>query len=225
MPKKVDREARRQEIVSTYLTIAAREGIEAATTRALAAELGVASGALWHYFSGFDEVLHEAFREIFHRTNARISHRLDGFSGLRALTGMLEEILPIAGVAQDEAYVVVSFWGRVPTRPVMADLQSEISSQWRDGFRELLSQAVSDAELRPDAPLEPISDTILALTTAFQVEYVLRTSLAQPPQQWRMIHHVLAPWMTEKGKRALFVHPTPSSVHEQPNLSPQSARP
>ncbi|RJN32748.1 TetR/AcrR family transcriptional regulator [Nesterenkonia natronophila] len=202
MPKRVDREQRRAQIVSTYLTIAAREGIDAATTRAVAAELGVATGALWHYFSGFDEVLHEALKQVFHRTNDRIAARLEGLSGLRALTEMLQEIIPTAPVTESEAYVVVSFWGRVPSHPDMAEIQSVIVSHWHNELHRLLTQAVRDEELTPEAPLGVISDTILALSMGAQLEYVLRTPLAQPHRQWQMVHHTLAPWMTESGHAA-----------------------
>ncbi|NDK32060.1 TetR/AcrR family transcriptional regulator [Nesterenkonia haasae] len=212
MPKRVDREERRQEIVCTYLKIAARDGMEAATTRALAAELGVASGALWHYFRGFDEVLHEALKFIFSSTNYRVAERIEGLSGLRALTTMLQEIIPAAEHTQGEAYVVVSFWGRVPSRPDMAGIQSEIVQQWHDDFFNLLKQAVAAQELSSGAPLDVISDTILALCTGFQVEFVLSTPLSAQHRQWRMLHHVLAPWMTDRGVRAA----------DFPDLSPET---
>lgn len=202
MPKRVDREARRQEIVSTYLKLAAQGGMESATTRALAAELGVATGALWHYFTGFDEVLHEALRQIFDDTNRRVAERTAGLQGLAALTEMLFEIIPVEDLTRNEAHVVVSFWGRVPSRPDMADIQSEIVRQWHDDFYHLLSQAEASGELTEEAPLDEISDVILALSTGFQVEHVLRTPLSAPLRQWRMIHHTLAPWLTPKGSAA-----------------------
>lgn len=202
MPKKVDRDVRRQEIVRTYLRIAGRDGMEAATTRTLARELGVASGALWHYFSGFDEVLHEALKQVFQHTSDRIAGSTTGLTGLRALTGMLYEIIPVSELTEVEAQVVVSFWGRVPSRPDMADIQSQIAQQWRRGFYELLAQAVEHGELARDTPLEVISDLLLALTTGLQVEFVLRTPLAERSRQWRMIHHSLTPWLTQRGRAA-----------------------
>jgi AcrR family transcriptional regulator len=94
MPKIVDRDARRHEIVETYLHIVARDGMEAASTRALAAELGVASGALWHYFDGFDEVLFRAFQLIFDRATERIAASTEGKAGLAAFRAMVEDHPP-----------------------------------------------------------------------------------------------------------------------------------
>lgn len=200
MPKKVDRGERRQEIVRTYLRVATRDGMEAATSRALAEELGVATGALWHYFNGFDEVLQGALRHIVEYTNERSARRVEGLRGLRALTEMLHEILPLDSLTRDEAHVVVSFWGRVPSRPDLADIQSEIVRQWHHEFHHLLTQAIGAGELHENAPLEALSDALIAYSTGLQVEVVLRTPLAQTARQWRLIHLVLAPWMTRRGE-------------------------
>ncbi|GAA1173499.1 TetR/AcrR family transcriptional regulator [Nesterenkonia xinjiangensis] len=199
MPKKVDRTARRDEIVRTYLKIAARDGMEAATTRALAAELGVAVGSLWHYFSGFDEVLSSAFRMIFDRTNARIGHLVEGLDGLAALRAMLEEVLPIGSVPRDEAYVVVSFWGRVAANPSVGSLQVAVERQWRWQMSGFLREAVDAEELHPDAPVEDIADALLYLVTASQFERVLGTPLGQGVRLWQILRHHLAPWMTERA--------------------------
>lgn len=200
MPKRVDRDERRGEMIRTYLKIVARDGMEAATSRALAAELNVATGALWHYFRGFDEVLHGALKHIFEHTNERIARRIEGLTGLQALTEMLHEIIPMDPLTQDEAYVVVSFWGRVPSRPDLADIQSEIVRQWHSDLHNLLTQASNAGELVDEAPLDAVSDTVLALITGFQVEHVLRTPLAQRHRQWRIIQQSLAPWMTQRGE-------------------------
>ncbi|GAA3062300.1 MULTISPECIES: TetR/AcrR family transcriptional regulator [Actinomycetes] len=197
MPKKVDRRARREEIVRTYLKIAARDGMEAATTRALAAELGVAVGSLWHYFSGFDEVLSQAFEMIFERTDGRIARQVGDSAGLRALRAMLEEVLPIGGVPRDEAYVVVSFWGRVAANPSVGSLQVAVERQWRQQMTGRLREAVDAAELHPEAPVEDIADALLYLVTASQFERVLGTSLGQEARLWQIVRHHLAPWMTD----------------------------
>ena len=51
MPKVVDHDQRRVELVQATWRIIAREGIERATMRGIAAEAGFANGALKPYFS------------------------------------------------------------------------------------------------------------------------------------------------------------------------------
>lgn len=54
MPKIVDHEERRQQIVDTFLTLVERgRGLDAASSRALAAELGISNSLLWRYFKAY----------------------------------------------------------------------------------------------------------------------------------------------------------------------------
>ncbi len=199
MPRTVDREARRAEIVTAYLRLVARDGVEHATSRAVAAELGVASGALWHYFADYDEVLFAAFRRIFDQTNARIDAGTEGRRGLAAVAGMLREILPLSAVTHDEALVVVSFWGRVASRPDLAAFQSQAEQVWRDRLLTHLEQGRADGHLVVHAPLHLLADTLLVLCIGQQVEHVLRTDVARPRRQWELMAGCLAPWLTAEG--------------------------
>ena len=211
MPKLVDRESRRAEIVSAYLRLVAREGIEHASSRAVAAELRISSGALWHYFADFDEVLSAAFRRIFDDTNGRVAARVDGRRGLAALTAMLGEILPLSPVTHGEALVVVSFWGRVPSRPELAAFQSQAEAVWRADVAGYLQQAREDGHLRDEAPVDLLADIVLVLCIGQQVEHVLRTEVSQPARQWQLVAGCLAPWLTGSG-RATGALPTAAAT-------------
>ncbi|GAA4911533.1 TetR/AcrR family transcriptional regulator [Nesterenkonia rhizosphaerae] len=202
MPKIVDREERRREIVDTYLQLVGRDGFEKASSRALAAELGVASGALWHYFDGFDEVLLRAFQQSFANTNARIKAKIGDRSGLAALIAMLEELFPQSKTTHDEAYVALGFWGRVPGRPQLRESQLSIERQWHQTITGMLTEAAASGELLPGTPADDIADTLLVLTTGYQVEHVLHTPVAQPSRQWSVVRHCLRAWMTEQGRIA-----------------------
>lgn len=202
MPKRIDREARRQEIVRTYLRIAARDGLENATSRAVAAELGVSTGSLWHYFPGFEDVVFRAFTLVFSRTNARIVERVGDDAGLSALEAILIETLPVGPETEREAFVVVDFWGRASSRSDLGKIQTEVATHWRRQLAEHLAQAVDGGELSASTPVEELADVLLVLITGFQVESALRTPLAAAERQWRAVHHCLSPWLTEVGLEA-----------------------
>ncbi|GAA1139382.1 TetR/AcrR family transcriptional regulator [Nesterenkonia lutea] len=203
MPKKIDREARRQQIVRTYLKIAARDGLETTTSRAVAAELGVSTGSLWHYFSGFDEVVLRAFQLIFDRTNARISEGVAQHTGLHALMEMLEETLPVGPETQREAFVVVNFWGRASSRPDLAQFQTQVAAQWRRQILTHLGEAADQGELSAGAPVESVADVLMVLITGFQVECALQTTLASAQRQWQTVHHCLSAWLTDAGQETI----------------------
>ncbi|MBO3664928.1 TetR/AcrR family transcriptional regulator [Microbacterium stercoris] len=199
MPKIVDRDARRREIVETYLRLAAAEGVEAVTTRRLASELGVATGGLWHYFSGFDEVLLRAFELIFDRADERIAGVLAQRRGIDALCGLIDQTHPLDGTTGEEAHVVVSFWGRVPFHHELSAVQSRVEEHWHRTYRLALEQAVADGELRAGTPVDALADALLVFVAGYQIEHVLATSLARPDRQWRAVGAVLGPWLTEEA--------------------------
>lgn len=194
VPKIVDRSARRTEIVDAYLTIVARDGAAAATSRAVASELGVATGALWHYFAGFDEMLLAAFQRIYANTTDRIRSATDGRSGLAAVEAALREMLPLDSGTQDEATVVVAFWGRVATVPELGKILTDVEDDWRGLLTGHLADAIDLGELRAGIPVAEIVDTLIALTTAEQIEHVVRTSIGAPARQWTLVQHALAPY-------------------------------
>jgi len=201
VPKTVDREQRRTEIVETFLALVAREGFEATTTRRLAAELGIATGALWYYFPNFDEVLVRAFRLVFERTNARIAERTADRSGLAALLAMIGQIHPTDKTTRDEALVVVAFWGRVASHAALGAHQAAVEAQWREGYRAHLAAAVAAGELDGGTPVAAIADVLLTLASGLQVELAVHADLAEVAHQWDIVGAVLGPWLTDRGAR------------------------
>ncbi|MBT2522576.1 TetR family transcriptional regulator [Arthrobacter sp. ISL-28] len=73
MPKIVDHDQRRAELVEGTWRIIARDGIESATMRGIAAEAGFANGAVKPYFATKEETLTFAFAHVYDATNMRIA--------------------------------------------------------------------------------------------------------------------------------------------------------
>ena len=202
MPKIVDREARRRETVEAYLRLVARDGVEQATSRAVAAELGVSTGALWHYFADFDEVLVQAYGLVLARTSERIAERSAGLRGLPALTAMLTDLLPLSKETEDEAAAVVSIWGRVPHNDSLAECHARFEQQWRDQIRTHLADATELGQLVGTAPLSALADVVFVVAAGLQVERVVSEAITDAGRQWRLVAAVLAPWMTQDGHSA-----------------------
>ena len=216
MPKIVDREARRREIVEAYLRVVGRDGVEQATSRALAAELRVSTGALWHYFTDFDQVLVQAYALVCARTMERIAERRSGLRGLPALTAMLTELLPLAKETEDEASVIVSFWGRVPHNPSLGECHAKFEHEWREQIRTHLADATDLGQLVDRAPLSALADVVFVLAAGLQVEHVVSEAITDATRQWRLVAAVLAPWMTRDGHAAHGLPVDTRDLAEQP---------
>ncbi|MEV6305679.1 TetR/AcrR family transcriptional regulator [Actinoplanes sp. NPDC051861] len=194
MPKIVDHDQRRDEIVEAYLTVVARDGLPAATSRAIAAELGVGTGALWHYFDGYDAVAAGAYQRITERTNTRIAAATADLRGLDAVYAMLREILPLVKETVDEAYVVVGFWGRLAANDKIAATRADVDEHWHELLRAHLTDEVADGGLDPGIPLEDVIDVLLSIAVGQQVHAIMGSDLAEPDRQIRMIDLCLRPW-------------------------------
>ncbi|MBS1890927.1 MAG: TetR family transcriptional regulator, partial [Actinobacteria bacterium] len=96
MPKKVDHDARREELVLAAWRVIAANGIDEVTIRDIARESGYSSGVLAHYFKNKDDLLAHALQ----LSHTRIRKRYDAeveetSSAVDALRAILIDNLPI----------------------------------------------------------------------------------------------------------------------------------
>lgn len=64
MPRLVDRDQRREELLARCFELFAREGYAGLTMRRIGKELGVSTGTLYHYFAGKPELFAQMFQWI-----------------------------------------------------------------------------------------------------------------------------------------------------------------
>ncbi|WP_432506876.1 TetR/AcrR family transcriptional regulator [Kineococcus arenarius] len=193
MPRAVDRQQRRHEFVEAFLAIVADGGLEAATSRAVAARVGVSVGALWHYFDTFDELLAEAAQRVSRRAGRRRDARVAGRRGLAALRVLLEEFFPLDRTTQDEARVLIAFWGRVAHHEHLRDVYEADSDEWFGCARRCLREAVEDGELAASTPVDDLTAVVWHLGVAGQTDSVVFHPDADPVQRLRVVWTVLAP--------------------------------
>lgn len=141
MPKIVDHDERRLELVDATWRIIARLGIEGATMREIAMEAGFANGALKPYFPTKDILLAFAFSHVFNRTNERIAKVAAGKSGLAALRAFCAEVLPLDEERVNEARIVIPFWQKAVNDGEKAAIHQSSMDQWHSMILGYLAQA------------------------------------------------------------------------------------
>lgn len=200
MPKIVDHDVRRREIVDAYIRVAARDGLHAVTSRAVAAELGIAVGGLWHYFESQDAVLTAAYERIYTHQTARIEESTAGLRGLAAARAMVRALLPLTPSTAVEARINVSYWGYIASHAELSRIQSELESAWTDRMAGYVRDAVADGELTATTPVLLLTQQLLLLSSALQVELVVSSSLSAPERQMEILQLTLAPWRTDRTR-------------------------
>ncbi|MEV4774099.1 TetR/AcrR family transcriptional regulator [Microbacterium sp. LTA6] len=192
MPRVVDHDERRRQIAEALLVVAARDGHESVTSRAVAKELGIATGSLWHYFDGFDDVIRAAAAEVTRRTDVRIEAATADLRGLPRLHAIMREVLPVDEGTRTEAHVVVGFWGRLATLASTPDAAAPTLATWQDSIREALGEAVTDGALRADTPLDAVMALLRSITYGQQVVEV--TEPQNAAAHLAVLDSILAPW-------------------------------
>jgi AcrR family transcriptional regulator len=128
MPKIVDAEARRAEIVEAVSRIIAVDGLERASLREVAEEAGLAVGSVRHYFAGSEELLRFSFAAVVDRVLARLIASLPALEASEpgsdaqreAVLTLLGEFLPLDEERAVDACVWMAFKNAARIRPFLA---------------------------------------------------------------------------------------------------------
>lgn len=102
VPKIVDADARRLDVVDAVLRIIAVDGLERVSLREVAGEAGLAVGSVRHYFAGSEELLAFSFATVVDRVEARLA----------AAVPAVEKAMP--GTAEHRAAVLALLGGMLP---------------------------------------------------------------------------------------------------------------
>jgi AcrR family transcriptional regulator len=141
MPKVVDHDARRAELVAAAWHVIAEEGLEAATMRRIAEAAGCTTGRVTHYFDAKDDMLVAALREVHIRAGRRMIRHVGETDPATALRGVILEALPVDEDRRLEWKVWLAFWGRAAADERLRHEQEQRYAEWRGLLGRLLRRA------------------------------------------------------------------------------------
>lgn len=173
VPKIVDHDERRLELVDATWRIIARQGLEGATMREIAMEAGFANGALKPYFPTKDTLLEFAFGHVFNRTNQRIAQVTAGKSALEALRAFCMEVLPLDEERINEARIVIPFWQKAVNDPQKAEIHQQSMAEWVAAIRRYLAEARGAGEVRIAVDDSILAGQLLNMLLGAQIEAAL----------------------------------------------------
>jgi AcrR family transcriptional regulator len=185
VPKRVDHQARRRLIADALLRVAADRGLEAVSLRHVAAEAGVSSGMVQHYFRTKDEMMTFAFTVVSENVDARLTAEGLGGSPSAAtlVRALLVQLLPSDEPRRREGRVALAFLAYAAVRPEVAAVLREDAAR----LHEFVADRIRAAQEVGEAPsaLDPMHTaiTLLALVEGLGVHvlggnYTTDTALA-----------------------------------------------
>jgi AcrR family transcriptional regulator len=204
VPKDVDHDARREELLEAVWRVVARDGLEGATIRGMARETGWSVGSLAHYFADKDDILESALRLAYERIAARWALKLDGLTGLAALRELVLDNLPLDDERELETKFLMNYWSRAirgdstpppPRRgPALVDLLTQLAREAQD-----------DGEIGRDEAPEDIAERLLGLIDGFSLHALLDPQRLTRERQVALVQREfdrMRPPTTTRRKRA-----------------------
>jgi AcrR family transcriptional regulator len=191
MPKIVDWDQRRDEILSATGRVIARDGIAGATIRAIAKEANCSRGILGHYFDDKADILGSALVHCHRRVGARMVRASAGQTGLDALRAVMLEALPLDDRRDLEAQIEISFWGRALGNAPMRDLQHSEFDRLCARLRGHLDEAAQKGELGAAWDPDLATHQLLVLIDGLSAQRVLYPDRVTPERQIQMLDRLL----------------------------------
>ena len=191
MPKIVNWDDKRDEILSATWRVIARDGIAKATISAIAREAGCSRGILAHYFGDKADILGSALILSHRRVGARMDEAAAGRAGLDALRVVMLEALPLDERRDLEAQIEISFWGRALGSPDLRELQHTEFDRFRARLLRHLEEAAALDQLRSSADLDLAVQQLLALIDGVSAERVMFPDRVPPDRQVALLDALL----------------------------------
>jgi AcrR family transcriptional regulator len=172
MPKDVNHDERREELLEAVWRVIARDGMERATIRTIATETGWSSGVLAHYFADKEDIIESAFTLAIDRIRRRWDVKLAGLGGRAALFELVLDNLPLDNERELETKFLMNYWSReirgdgtprAPRRgPALIDLLTQLAREAQDA-----------GEIGTEDAPEDIAERLLGLIDGFSLHALL----------------------------------------------------
>jgi AcrR family transcriptional regulator len=191
MPKIVDHQARREELVEATWRVIARAGMAGATMREIAREASVSTGILAHYFADKEDLLGFALRLSHRRVYERIGARTEGLTGLAALRASMLEALPMDEERLLEAQIEMNFLSAAFGNDSLRELQNREFERFWDELHQRVSEARALGEIPTTFDADWITHQLIILVEGISLEAVLYPARVHPDRQREILDHFL----------------------------------
>jgi AcrR family transcriptional regulator len=154
MPKIVDHDDRRREIIEACWKVLADRGVEGLTIRNIAAATGCATGRITHYFANRETLVNAAmdasYADLKIRTDAILAQE---HAATQKLLQISEEILPLDDRRLQAARVWLAFWNIATIDEALANENDDRHHGWRRDLAPLMAEVNGNLDAEFEARL------------------------------------------------------------------------
>lgn len=189
MPKIIDHDQRRRDIVDVTWDLIVRGGIEAATMREIAAAAGFANGALKLYFPSKEDIIAATYERALDMMRQYVD--LEGLRGLKALREICVSSMPIDEERIVAGRVLLIFWQMSLANRKMHDKYLEHVREWRGLLHRFLAEGREDGDVVTATPDEQLVDEIVLLNAGANVMSLVAGEFSTVELQHRHLESLL----------------------------------
>ncbi|GAA0973687.1 TetR/AcrR family transcriptional regulator [Nocardiopsis tropica] len=172
-PKRVDREARREEILSAAVRVFARRGFAATRIEDVAAEAGIAKGSVYLSFGSRDELLAAAFARLAERSADVLAHAsAQGAPAVERLASLVRAAVAMLADEPDLTRVMVDLWAAGRHGGAAPLDMASVYREYRGAVADLLRRAADEGDLRPGVG-EPEATVVVGAIEGCLVQWLM----------------------------------------------------
>ena len=187
MPKIVDHEERREEVIAAVWRVIARDGLDSSTIRSIAKETGSSAGVLSHYFKDKDDILTFALKLSHRRIRERQNRKLANLTGAEALRELVLDNLPLDEERELETRLEIGYWARSLTRKEVTEVQRAEAGVLRKRMIDVIIEAQQQGEINIAETAAKIAERLLALIDGLSLHALLYPERVPPETQIAII--------------------------------------
>ena len=178
---------RRIEVAQAAWQVIVREGLDRASMRAIAQELGSSTGVVTHYFRDKDALILFALEQVFENTVEEMKACIEQWQGLERLEKMIFLALPMESIDRDDWKVWVAFLGySIGREHLVQEHRKRYESLRQIIYQELAS--LQGAELiRGDLDLSFEANALIALVDGISIGVVISPEQFSADQQQYLV--------------------------------------
>jgi AcrR family transcriptional regulator len=151
-PRRVDRDAKREEVLAAAVRVFARKGFAATRIEDVAAEAGVGKGTVYLYFDSRDALLGAAFTALTAASEAVLAQARNGPGApLDRLRAMVETVLATTTAQPELGRIMLDMWSVGRNGEGLPLDMAALYQEYRSVLAGLLREAAATGAVRPDA--------------------------------------------------------------------------
>lgn len=171
MPKVIDHDERRRQIIAVARQLMVEGGFGAATMRGIASAAGFANGALKHYFDGKEAIVEATFDSVLQEMTEVMAGLEESGNPVANLRSYISAALPLDSYRISGARVLLALWEYASTNAHLAERYREHLHFWGTQLGERISLVLGDSATADE--VEALADEIITVSIGANVASLL----------------------------------------------------